>query len=152
MTERIEIKKTVCMGCHSRCRLGVHVENGRLLRVEEDPDHPLGGLQFRTTVRACPRMRAAPELFHHPDRLNYPLKRMGGRGEGRWQTISWEQALDEMAERLGAIKEKYGAEALALTKGTYRTHEDIATRFFNLFGSPNIVGGAGNICWCAANG
>lgn len=75
------------------------------------------------------------------------MKRVGERGEGKWEKISWEQALDEIAEKLKAIKRDYGAEAVATTGGTGRGHEQIfKTRFMNLFGSPNNAG-AGQ--WCS---
>jgi anaerobic selenocysteine-containing dehydrogenase len=107
--------------------------------MEEDPNHPDAEL-LRRAVTACPRATHAPEIVHHPDRLNFPLKRVGKKGEGKWQQISWDQALDEIAARLAEIKERYGAEALAGTGGTGRTNYEYMDRFFNLFGSSNIMG------------
>ena len=57
---------------------------------------------------------AAPEIHNHADRLRVSLKRAGARGEDKWQEISYEQALDEIAERLQGIVEKYGAESFAI--------------------------------------
>ena len=105
MVESTEVKKLVCMWCHIHCRVEAHIKNGRLESIEEDKDFP-GAEQARTIVRACPRARAASEWLYHPDQLNYPLKQIGERGEAKWQVISWEQALDEIAERLRSIKEK----------------------------------------------
>ena len=60
--------------------------------------------------------------FHyHPKRMNHPLKRAGERGEDKWEQISWDQALDEIAERPQAIKDEYGPEALVVSEGTYRS-------------------------------
>ena len=84
---------------------------------------------------------------YHPDRINYPLKRRGDRGAGQWQRLTWDQALDEVADKLGDLREKYGAETLAFTHGTKRTYHWDERRFFNLFGSPNICG-ANNVCMC----
>jgi anaerobic selenocysteine-containing dehydrogenase len=145
MIQSIEVKKSVCMWCHIHCRVEAHIKDGRLERIEEDKDLP-GAEQARAIVRACPRARAAAEWLYHPDRLNYPLKRIGERGEGKWQAISWEQALDEIAEELKGIMERYGAEAIATSSGTGRTHDEYRIRFFNLLGSPNNIG-QGLICY-----
>ncbi len=141
------IKRAVCHLCKSRCRVLVHVENGRLVDVEEDTSFPTAGSIF-PPFKACVRMRAVKEFMYHPDRLNFPLKRAGEKGEGKWQVISWDQALDEMADKLKQIKEEYGPEALAVTTGTGRgVGEEIGVaRFMNLFGSPNTIGQM-NICW-----
>ncbi|MFC2014200.1 molybdopterin-dependent oxidoreductase [Chloroflexota bacterium] len=143
--EQAQIKKTVCMGCHSHCSVAVHIEDGHLIRVDENQARR-GKEILAKTIRGCPRILHAPDWFHHPDRLNYPLKRKGERGEGKWQQISWEQALDEIAAKLGDIREKHGAEAVADSSGTGRTHDEYRSRFLNLFGSPNHVG-QGHICF-----
>lgn len=128
-----QIKRSMCFWCKPRCLLDVYVENNRLVKVSESP------------IKGCPRWRQATELFYHPERLRYPLKRAGERGQNRWQQVTWEQALDEIAVRLREIKESCGAEAVACTAGTSRTYEELRTRFLNLFGSPNQVGQA-QIC------
>lgn len=121
-----EIKKAICFFCKPRCIVNVHVKDGRLIRVEP------------SRYRGC-RTAAAREWFYHPDRLNFPLKRAGERGEGKWQQISWDQALDEVAAKLSELREKYGAEAVAESAGTSRTYEELRTRFMHLFGSPNMT-------------
>jgi anaerobic selenocysteine-containing dehydrogenase len=85
--------------------------------------------------------------LYHPDRLNYPLKCVGERGANQRQRLSWDQALDEVAERLASLRDQYGPETLAFTHGTHRTYHWDGRRFFNLFGSPNLCG-ANNICMC----
>ena len=128
----IERKKTVCMWCHSHCKVVAKVENGRLIGMEGDKDHPSGEMLTRT-VMACPRARAVVDYFYNKERLNYPLKRIGQRGESKWQQISWEQAFDEIAGKLGELRDKYGPETLAFTRGTYRNPREFTTRFFNDF-------------------
>jgi len=140
-----QVKKTSCRWCLEFCKVAVHIRDGQLLKVEEDKEDP-DSAALAPVVRACPRARAAAEWFHHPDRLKYPLKRVEERGEARWQKISWEQALDEIAQKLAAIKDRYGPEAVASSSGTYRTHDEYRSRFFNLFGSPNHMGQE-RICW-----
>jgi hypothetical protein len=87
------------------------------------------------------------EHLYHPGRLNFPLKRTGGRGSNEWQALTWDDALGEVAERLAVLRNRYGPETLAFTHGTYRTYHWDERRFFNLFGSPNLCG-ANTVCHC----
>jgi anaerobic selenocysteine-containing dehydrogenase len=111
------------------------------VRVEGDREHP-GSRGFM-----CLRGRTILEHLYNKERINYPLKRKGKRGDNEWVKISWEKALDEIAEKLAILKVKYGAETLAFSHGSYRTYGWTLKRFFNLFGSPNIMG-AQNVCRC----
>jgi len=117
------------------------MENGMIAKVKGDPDHPV------SRGKLCQRGSLMADHVYHPDRINYPLKRKGGRGSGQWQRLTWDQALDEVADKLGDLREQFGAETLAFTHGTKRTYHWDERRFFNLFGSPNICG-ANNICMC----
>jgi anaerobic selenocysteine-containing dehydrogenase len=118
----------------------VHLKGDRVVKITGDPDSP--------TSRGylCPKGSAAPDLLYHPDRLMYPLRRVGSRGENRWKRISWEEALDEVADRFTQIKEQSGAEFLALGQGTGRPYTDWTARFGNAFGTPNFIG-PGHICF-----
>jgi anaerobic selenocysteine-containing dehydrogenase len=75
-----------------------------------------------------------PDHLYHPGRLNYPLKRKGAKGQGYWQQLTWDQALDEIAGKLADLRDRWGAETLAFTHGTKRTYHWDQRRFFNLFG------------------
>lgn len=128
-----------CALCTAHCATIATVENGRVTRLDPDPDHPNGGV-------ICVKGKAAPELVYHPDRLNYPLRRTRPKGDADpgWQRTSWDEALDAIAERLGAIRQRYGPQAVALVKGTPSgTSVDDAERwlgrFLYSFGSPNWV-------------
>ncbi len=136
-----ETKRAVCESCHSRCRVLVHSEGGRLVDVEEDRSYPLVD-QIAPPTKACLRLRAAKEFMYHPDRLRFPMKRIGEKGEGKWQRIPWGQALDEIAGKMKEIKDRYGAEAIADSGGTLRTQEGWRERFLNLLGTPNNRSGA----------
>ena len=136
-----EFRRTYCGLCHPRCGLRFEMENGRAVKVTGDPEHPI------TRGRICGRGKLMLEHVYHPDRLNYPLKRKGERGAGKWEKITWEQALDEVAQKLSSLRDKYGAETLAFSHGTKRTYHWDERRFYNLFGSPNIFG-ANNVCMC----
>ncbi|MFC1961669.1 molybdopterin-dependent oxidoreductase [Chloroflexota bacterium] len=142
MSREIENKNAICRWCHARCRVSVQVSGGHLVEVTEDTEHLV---TVWPRVRGCMRRRAAREFFYHPKRVNYPLKRVGEKGEGKWQHISWEQALDDIAQKLGQIKQEYGPEAVSASVGTARTVKEFCSRFFNLFGSSNRCGST-SIC------
>lgn len=140
----MEVKRSVCQFCHSRCRIKVTSENGHLIKVEPDKTFPRWDVVF-PPIKACPRLRGAKEFMYHPDRLNFPLRRVGEKGEGKWQRISWEQGLDEVAAKVSEIKDKYGPEAIGATIGTGRSWYKYLNRFLHLLGTPN-VGGQNLIC------
>jgi len=134
-------KRGWCGPCHHRCGLKLKIENEKVVSVRGDEDHPM------SRGFMCSRGQTILEHLYHDSRLNYPLKRTGDRGTNEWKRVSWEEALDEISEKLGKIREKYGAESLVFSHGTYRTYGWPIKRFFNLFGSPNIMG-TQSICRC----
>ncbi len=138
--EGIEVKKSCCYFCHQNCGVLAYVKDGRVLEIEGDPSFPTneGGL--------CCRGNIALKHLDHPERINYPLKRVGKRGEGKWEQISWEQALNEIAAKLAEIRDQYGAEAVATAGGTSRTDDWARRRFMNIFGSPNCFHNS-HLCW-----
>jgi anaerobic selenocysteine-containing dehydrogenase len=128
-----------CALCTAHCATVATVENGRLVRLDADHEHPNGGV-------ICIKGKAAPELVYHPERLNHPLKRTRSKRDSDpgWERVSWDEALDDIAAKLKAIRERYGPQAVALAKGTKSgTSVDDAERwlgrFLHLFGSPNWV-------------
>ncbi len=137
----METRRSYCGLCHPRCGMLLHIDNGKVVKITGDPDHPI------TRGALCERGRLMLDHIYHPDRLNHPLKRVGKRGEGKWERISWDQALDEVAEKLARLRDAFGAETLTFTHGTKRTYHWDCRRFFNLFGSPNTCG-VNTICMC----
>ena len=95
--QRSTVLKSVCRSCHGGCGVLLHVEEGKLVKVEGDPQSPLNH------GRLCPIGTVTIDLVYHPDRLKYPLRRLGPRGSGQWERISWDQALDTISARLLAI-------------------------------------------------
>lgn len=88
----------------------------------------------------CPRAGQAIDYFDHADRINFPLKRVGKRGEGKWERITWDQAMDEIAEKLASIRERFGPEAVQTMGGSYKGAGDSSCwRWSNLWGTPNIL-------------
>jgi thiosulfate reductase/polysulfide reductase chain A len=137
-----QLKRAICGLCASHCRYKVRVEDDRFLGVDyrTKQQSPVAEM-WRKVIAGCPRAVAAPEFLYHPDRLNYPLKRVGRRGENQWQRVTWEQALDEIAEKLKELRDNYGAEALAITtSGEQNSAEEYRVRFQSLFGTPNYLG------------
>src|SRR5512141_3000860 len=86
--------------CGGRCALVAHVENGRITRLDAD-DRP--DSIAAPQLRACPRGRATLRRQYHPDRLLYPLKRTGKRGDGELKRISWDEALDTIVEQFERV-------------------------------------------------
>jgi len=96
----------------------------------------------------CIKGQAYDEFVYHPDRLKYPMKRSGERGEGKWQRITWDQALNEIAEKLTEVKDKYGSESIAAIHGTGpRPTLYSTTLLVHSLGSPNIASTDWHVCF-----
>lgn len=98
------------VNCGSRCALRLHVRDDEVYQVETDNTGQ--DIYGDHQVRACLRGRSIRRRINHPERLNYPMKRVGKRGEGKFKRISWEEAFDEIAGNLQRIVAKYGNEAV----------------------------------------
>ena len=125
------IVRSICFECHSRCGVLLEVKNGKLIGIKGDKGHPF------SRGYLCPKGRACPEIIYHPERITRPLVRTGGRGEGKFAPVSWDEAYHGIAERLTDIREKWGAESLAFGTGTTRGIPPFLNRFLSLYGSPN---------------
>ncbi len=129
MPER-ETVQTLCRMCDDRCAINVYLEDGKIVDIDGYKEHPWN------RGRLCVKARAAVDMVYHPERLLKPLKRTK-RG---FEEISLQQALDEIAERLLAIKDKHGARSISIWKGEaigFAQEEDMARRFVHALGSPN---------------
>ncbi len=135
MEDNIRWMKTHCARMdHGGCSLLVGVKDNQIVRVKGDPEG------YLSKGYICPKGVASPDRLTHPDRLRHPLKRAGKRGEGKWERITWEEALQEVAGNLLEIKEKYGPKAVAFGVGMPKGLEHfVLIRLANLFGSPNVV-------------
>ena len=138
-----EIKPTNCHFCGYLCGLTATVTDGRVTDLEPDPTrYPYD----QSVLAGCPRWRTNIAFLESEDRVNYPLKRVGERGSGRWRRVGWDEALADISARLLALKERYGAETLATAIGGPHATYWPLHRFLSLFGSPNNMG-IGQICW-----
>ena len=137
----MSVVRSTCGICQIGCGILVHVDNGRVIKVEGDPESPLNEGVL------CSKGLASLEYLYHPNRLQRPLKRLGKRGEGKWLPVSWDEALDTIANELAKTRDKYGAESVVFIRGSAKGFQDeYLTRFANVFGSPNIAGMA-HVCF-----
>jgi anaerobic selenocysteine-containing dehydrogenase len=136
------IKKvpTTCAMCgpNAGCGIWAIVENGRLVRIEGMKESPLN----RGTN--CPRAHASAQWVYSKERLKYPLKRIGARGEGKFEKITLDEGLDIIADKLMEQKDKYGPESLAILSPARRDYSEYLYRFLTAHGSPNY--GHSGIC------
>lgn len=98
------------VNCEGRCILNFHLKDRELVWVESD--HSVEDGVAGRQIRACLRGRTIREWIEHPDRLSYPMRRVGKRGEGKFERISWNEALDDVASNLSRVIKEYGNEAV----------------------------------------
>ncbi len=137
-----KVVRTACADCHVGCGVLAHVKDGRIVKLEGNPDHPTNRGMM------CPKGLAAKQHVYHPDRLTYPMKRAGQREEGKWQRISWDEALDTIAAKFMEIKEQYGPYAIACQHGGKPSkvmRADYA--LMHSIGSPNLGNSDAPFCY-----
>lgn len=126
-------------GCHGNCGVLAYIKDGKLVKIEGDPDHPW------SQGRLCPRCLALTQYLYHPKRLKHPLKRIGDRGEGKWQQISWDEAFNIIEEKFNQIKKENGAESVLFLQGTGRDIGGWISLLAYSYGSPNWIFGLSGI-------
>ena len=134
------VVRSHCRMCHGGCGVLVYTKDGRVAKIAGDPESPIG----HGTV--CSKGLASAQMAYHPDRLLHPVRRVGPKGSGRWERISWDEALDAIAHRILDYKARFGAESVAMGYGTGRENEAVIYRFANLLGTPNVLT-AGHLCY-----
>ena len=118
----------------------VYLKGGKVAKIAGDPDCPIN----HGTL--CSKGIASAQLAYHPDRLTHPVRRMGPKSSGRWERITWDEALDTIAERILDYRARFGAESIVMGYGTGRENEAVIYRFANLLGTPNVLT-AGHFCY-----
>lgn len=133
------IVRTVCAhDCPDMCSLLVHTTGGRVTKIEGDPDHAM------TNGFACGKVNRDMELVHSPDRLQTPLRRVGPKGSGQFEPITWDVALDTIEARWKAIIAESGP--LAILGYAYSAHQGLMNRglangLFHALGTSRLWGG-----------
>lgn len=145
----------VCpLDCPDTCGLLLHKEDGKIVKVNGNPDHPI------TQGAICNKVRNMTERVYHPDRILYPMKRVGAKGEGLFTRITWEEAIEEISSRFKQLIAEYGSESI-MPYSFYGNMgvlsvDGMDRRFFNRLGSTKLDQGicnaAGNAGWKSTMG
>ena len=130
-TDGDRVTPTFCELCFWKCGVLAHVKDGRVTKLVGNPAHPL------SRGRLCPRGTGGVGQLYDPDRLKRPLVRVSKRGEQEFEEVSWDSALNRVAEKLSEVRDRHGPEALALFShgfgGSWPKH------LIRAYGSPNIA-------------
>lgn len=137
--------RSYCVQCQSLCPIVCHVENGRLVKIRPDHDHP-------HYTPLCPKGVAGVELVYNGQRVRYPIKRRRPKGDPDpgWERISWDEAMEIIARRLNEIREEHGAHSVVFNRpgpggSPAQEYADWVIRLAHAFGSPNTLA-TGHVC------
>lgn len=128
----ITVKTGICGLCGGSCLVDVYCRDGKVIKVEGNKTMPM------SNGRVCVKGAALKQALYHPDRLLYPMKRVGERGEGKFERISWDEALQTIADKMTETKEIYGAKSTMIYVGHPKWFRPQITEFANGYGTPNI--------------
>lgn len=142
----IEIKHSLCAICSPGIHCGVdcYVKDGKIIRVEGTPGHPLND------GKLCTKGSSLRNYVYREDRIKTPLRRVGERGEGKFEPITWDEAYATIAEKLNQVKEQYSAHSVAFFSGYCKWYRPILHRFAHVFGSVNF-GTDDSTCFASMN-
>ncbi len=131
----IEVRKSICAICDPGplCGLDLYVKDEKIIKVEGSEKHP------SNAGTLCPKGAALRQYVYHEDRLKTPLKRVGPRGSGKFESITWDEALETIAARFNAIKKENGPESVAFFSGYTKFLRPYLKRLAHSFGSPNYL-------------
>lgn len=129
----IEVRRTICDICCpcTHCGIDAYVKDGTIIKVEGTKEHP------RNKGKLCTKGHASRQYIYREDRLQTPLRRVGARGEGRFEAIGWDEAYREIAEKLNETKNTYCADSVAFFSGYTKWYRQFLHRFAYSFGSIN---------------
>jgi anaerobic selenocysteine-containing dehydrogenase len=129
----------ICLQCPSGCGLRIRSVMHWPVKLEGIKDYPIN------KGRLCPKGQSGLQVLYDPDRIRYPLKRKGRRGEGNWEKTSWEESIGLVTEKLKTLRQEGRPQSLLVMGGRYRGHMvDLMARFLEAYGSPNHIG---NSAW-----
>ena len=141
----IQVKRSICDICSPgmHCGLSCYVKDGQVIKIEGTDGHP------QNDGKLCTKGLANRQYLYRKDRIMTPLRRVGERGEGKFEPISWDEAYAEITEKLNAAKAQYGPESVAFYSGYSKWYRPMLRRFAYSFGSPNY-GSESSSCYTAA--
>lgn len=141
----IEVRHTICDICSPgmHCGINAYIKDGKVIKIEGIDGHP------SNDGRLCTKGLSNRQYIYREDRVLTPLKRVGKRGEGKFEPITWDEAYAEIAKGLNAAKAKYGAESVAFYSGYSKWYRQMLRRLAYAFGSPNY-GCESSACYTAA--
>lgn len=123
---------TTCKSCHGGCGVKVTVEDGTIINIQGNPDSLTKGTM-------CSKGISSIQHVDNPFRIKYPLKRVGAKGEGKWERISWDEALDTIEAKMKDAIEKYGPATIAISQGTGRGYNRYTHRLARSVGTANVI-------------
>ena len=130
----IEVKHSLCAICSPghHCGVDCYVKDGRIIRVEGTPDHPYNH------GKLCTKGSSLRNYVYREDRIRTPLKRVGERGEGKFEPSTWDEAYRIIAEKLNAVRKQYSPHSVAFFSGYCKWYRPVFHRFAHVFGSVNF--------------
>lgn len=135
-----KVVRTTCFDCHSKCGVLLTVEDNQIVGVEGDPNHPI------SEGMLCNKAFSAQEIHSHPDRLKYPMKRVGPRGSGQWERITWDEAYNTIIDQMKKTIAVHGPKAIVTPQGTGRGSNHFHGRFQSTFGIPGFGLAPTHVC------
>lgn len=128
----IEVKKTICAICGNQCGIDAYVKDGQVIKVEGTETNP------SNKGALCSKGQSNRQYVYNPERLHTPLLRTGSKGSGEYSSVTWDEALDRIADRLLRIKQESGPESIAFFAGYPKWYRPWLQRLAHSFGSPNF--------------
>ena len=131
MGER-KVVYTTCLACHGGCGVKVTTEDGAIVHIEGNPDSLTRGTM-------CAKGLSSIQHIDNPYRVKYPVKRAGAKGSGKWKRISWDEALDTIAEKMKDAIDNFGPSTIAISQGTGRGYNRYVHCMARSLGTANII-------------
>lgn len=127
-------RSTICQQCQAGCGLLVRVVDGRAVKIEGNPLHP------SNKGKICPKAQAGLQVLYDPDRIKGPMRRVGERGEGQWEPVSWDEAIGQVVSRLAELRDGGQPHTVVfLTGRVLGQMEGLTARFCQAYGTPNHI-------------
>ncbi|MFT5587596.1 MAG: thiosulfate reductase/polysulfide reductase chain A, partial [Cognaticolwellia sp.] len=127
---RAKAVPTICFGCTTHCGVIGWIQDGRVRKIEGNPLDP------NTQGTVCSKANGMISYTDYPERIVYPLKRVGPRGSGQWERVSWEAALTDISARMRALQDAGTPEQFLFHYGRDKT-KGFTKRFTDAYGTPN---------------